>query len=88
VGAIRAAAGVDELWRRGKEKERRASASASSLGVQGKRCAFFLFTLPRFTLAVNRSNERDPNVSRHSGTGTKCQATHRPHQMDESDHLR
>jgi hypothetical protein len=35
VGAIRAAANVDELWRRGKEKERRASASALGLGVRG-----------------------------------------------------
>jgi hypothetical protein len=35
VGAIRAAADVDELWRRGKEKERRVSASALGLGVRG-----------------------------------------------------
>jgi hypothetical protein len=35
VEATRAAADVDEFWRRGKEKERRTSASASGLGVRG-----------------------------------------------------
>jgi hypothetical protein len=80
VGAISAAADVDELWRREKEKERRVSASASGLGVRGKRCDFFLFTLPRFIYGCESrglvtNGTQCQSAKRYKG---KCQITHHP----------